>query len=160
MLEIELTESCMVRDFTRTLGALHALRDLGVVLSLDDFGTGYSSLSYLTRLPIGKLKVDRSFVRLLGVSAEGEAVVRAIIALGRSLRLQVVAEGVEDVAQARALLGMKCHAMQGFLLARPVAANQLPEEMARIGERARLASDRTLPARRVRVGSALHGVVQ
>lgn len=160
MLEIELTESCMVRDFTRTLGALHALRDLGVVLSLDDFGTGYSSLSYLTRLPIGKLKVDRSFVRLLGVSAEGEAVVRAIIALGRSLRLQVVAEGVEDVAQARALLGMKCHAMQGFLLARPVAANQLPEEMARIGERARLASDRTAPARRVRVGSAHHGVVQ
>ncbi len=161
MLEIELTESCMVRDFTRTLGALQALRDLGVVLSLDDFGTGYSSLSYLTQLPIGKLKVDRSFVRLLGVSAQGEAVVRAIVALGHGLRLQVVAEGVETVAQARALLGMKCHAMQGFLLARPVTAAQLPEAMARIPERTRLVSGRTLPVRRgLRFATAHLGAVR
>lgn len=160
MLEIELTESCMVRDFARTLVPLQALRDLGVVLSLDDFGTAYSSLSYLTRLPIGKLKVDRSFVRLLGVSVEGEAVARAIVALGRSLRIEVVAEGVETVAQARALLGMKCHAMQGFLLARPVTADELPEAMARIPELARLASGCVPPVRGVRVGIAHHGVVQ
>ncbi len=160
MLEIELTESCMVRDFTRTLVPLQALRDLGVVVSLDDFGTGYSSLSYLTRLPIGKLKVDRSFVRLLGVSMEGEAVARAIIALGRSLRIEVVAEGVETVAQARALLGMKCHAMQGFLLARPVAAAELPAAIARIPELARLASGCVPPIRGVRAGVAHHGVVQ
>ncbi len=160
MLEIELTESCMVRDFGRTLGALQALRDLGVSLSLDDFGTGYSSLAYLTRLPIGKLKVDRSFVRMLGTSTQGEAVVRAIVALGRSLRLQVLAEGVETVAQARALLGMKCHAMQGFLLSRPVGAAQLPEAIDRIVERCRLASGGSPSARRVRAAATLQGVLQ
>lgn len=146
VLEIELTESCMVRDFDRTLQALYALRDLGVGLSLDDFGIGYSSLSYLTRLPIGKLKVDRSFVRMLGASVEGEAVVRAIIALGRSLHLQLVAEGVETSAQARALLDSGCHAMQGFLFARPVRAEQLPEAMSRIPQRCRQVCVRSVPA--------------
>ena len=146
VLEIELTESCMVRDFDRTLQALHELRDLGVGLSLDDFGIGYSSLSYLTRLPIGKLKVDRSFVRMLGMSVEGEAVVRAIIALGRSLRLQLVAEGVETIAQARALLDSGCHAMQGYLFARPVRAAELPEAISRIPQRCGLVSGRAAPA--------------
>lgn len=141
MLAIELTESCTVRDFDRTLGALHALRELGVELSLDDFGTGYSSLSYLTRLPIHRLKVDRSFVRMLGVSQEGEAVVRAIVALGRSLRLHLVAEGVETLAQARALLEMGCRDMQGFLFAPAVPAHAL----ATVIERVRAAGPVTLP---------------
>ena len=159
-LEIELTESCMVRDFDRTLQALHELRDLGVELSLDDFGIGYSSLSYLTRLPIGKLKVDRSFVRMLGMSVEGEAVVRAIIALGRSLRLQLVAEGVETVAQARALLASGCDAMQGFLFARPVLPARLPEVIRRIPERCLLVAGRTTPAPPDHADAAYHGRLQ
>jgi len=132
MLELELTESCTVRDFDSTLGALQALRELGVGLSLDDFGTGYSSLSYLTRLPIRKLKIDRSFVRMLGVSAEDEAVVRAIVALGRSLRRHLVAEGVETPAQARTLLAMGCRDMQGFLFAPAVPAHELVATIDRI----------------------------
>ncbi len=132
MLEIELTESFMVRDFDGALGAIHSLRQLGVDLALDDFGTGYSSLSYLTRLPIGKLKIDRSFVRLIGVSDEDEAVVRAIVALGRSLRLQVVAEGVETAAQLRALLDMDCRCMQGYLFSRAVPAEEIGRAIERI----------------------------
>lgn len=159
-LEIELTESCIVRDFDRTLQALYELRDLGVALSLDDFGVGYSSLSYLTRLPIGKLKVDRSFVRMLGMSIEGEAVVRAIIALGRSLRLLLVAEGVETVAQARALLDSGCDAMQGFLFARPVLPAQLPEVMRRLPERCLLAAGRPVPAPPDRAAAPFHGGLQ
>lgn len=132
LLELELTESCTVRDFDRTLGVLQALRKLGVGLALDDFGTGYSSLSYLTRLPIRTLKIDRSFVRLLGVSEEGEAVVRAIVALGRSLRLRLVAEGVETLRQAQSLLAMGCHDMQGFLFAPAVPASDLIAVIDRI----------------------------
>ncbi|MFP5405020.1 MAG: putative bifunctional diguanylate cyclase/phosphodiesterase [Gammaproteobacteria bacterium] len=148
MLEIELTESFMVRDFDGALGAIHTLRHLGVDLALDDFGTGYSSLSYLTRLPIGKLKIDRSFVRLIGVSEEDEAVVRAIVALGRSLRLQVVAEGVETLAQARALLDMDCRCMQGFLFSRPVPASEVGPVIERVREHSFAGSARrSSPAR-------------
>jgi EAL domain-containing protein (putative c-di-GMP-specific phosphodiesterase class I) len=145
MLEIELTESFMVRDFDGALGAIHSLRQLGVDLALDDFGTGYSSLSYLTRLPIGKLKIDRSFVGLIGVSDEDEAVVRAIVALGRSLRLQVVAEGVETAAQVRALLDMDCRCMQGFLFSRAVPAERIGSAIERI--RARYPADLTMMKR-------------
>jgi EAL domain-containing protein (putative c-di-GMP-specific phosphodiesterase class I) len=132
MLELELTESVMVRDFDRSLRTMRALRELGVDLSLDDFGTGYSSLSYLTRLPIGKLKIDRGFVRLIGTSAEDEAVVRAVVALGRSLGLQLVAEGVETAAQARALLEMDCRCMQGYLFSRPVPAGAMAAVVERL----------------------------
>jgi EAL domain-containing protein (putative c-di-GMP-specific phosphodiesterase class I) len=103
-IELELTETCMVRDFERTLPRLEALIDAGATLAIDDFGTGYSSLAYLTRLPISKLKVDRAFVSQLGTSTQGGAVCRAIVALGQSLGVQVLAEGVETSAQARALL--------------------------------------------------------
>ena len=157
MLEIELTESCMVRDLQRTLETFDALRDLGVALSLDDFGIGYSSLSYLTRLPIAKLKIDRSFVRMLGMSAEGESVVGAIIALGRSLRLQLVAEGVETVAQARALLDSGCHAMQGFLFAPPVLAAQLPEVARSLSERCRSLVGTSIYPHPERASFACHG---
>jgi len=129
-IELELTETCMVRDFERTLPQLEALIDAGATLAIDDFGTGYSSLAYLTRLPISKLKVDRAFVSELGVSRQGGAVCRAIVALGQSLGVQVLAEGVETQAQAAALLGIGCRVMQGFLFSRPVPAPHVPAAIA------------------------------
>ena len=126
-LELELTETCMVRDFERTLPRLEALIEAGATLSIDDFGTGYSSLAYLTRLPISKLKVYRAFVDQLGVSRQGEAVCRAIVALGQSLGVQVLAEGVETPEQVKALLSLGCRTMQGFLFSRPVPFEQIPQ---------------------------------
>ena len=117
----------MVRDFERTLPRLEALIEAGATLSIDDFGTGYSSLAYLTRLPISKLKVDRAFVNQLGVSRQGEAVCRAIVALGQSLGVKVLAEGVETPEQVKALLSLGCRTMQGFLFSRPVPFEQIPQ---------------------------------
>jgi EAL domain-containing protein (putative c-di-GMP-specific phosphodiesterase class I) len=125
-LELELTETALVRDLERTLPRLNALRDAGALIALDDFGTGYSSLSYLTRLPLGKLKIDRSFVHDMGSSPQADAIVRAIVALASGLGMKVVAEGVETVEQARALSKLGCHLMQGFLFAKPVLAAQMP----------------------------------
>jgi len=129
-LELELTETCMVRDFERTLPRIEALIGAGATLAIDDFGTGYSSLAYLTRLPIDKLKVDRAFVNQLGASRQGGAVCRAIVALGQSLGVQVLAEGVETVEQAGALLALGCRSMQGFLFSRPVPAEHVHASIA------------------------------
>ena len=129
-IELELTETCMVRDFEKTLPRLDALIRAGAALAIDDFGTGYSSLAYLTRLPIAKLKVDRAFVAQLGRSPQGAAVCKAIVALGQGLGVQVLAEGVETIEQARELVSLGCTAMQGFLFSRPVPASALPEEIA------------------------------
>jgi EAL domain-containing protein (putative c-di-GMP-specific phosphodiesterase class I) len=123
-LELELTETVLMQNIDAGLPLLRALKDLGVSVSIDDFGTGYSSLSYLKRLPIDTLKIDRSFVRELGASADGEAIVAAIIAMSRSLKLRVVAEGVETDAQMRWLHAQGCDLMQGYLFARPVPAEQ------------------------------------
>jgi EAL domain-containing protein (putative c-di-GMP-specific phosphodiesterase class I) len=98
-LELEITESVLMQDAETAIGMLRALKRLGVKISVDDFGTGYSSLSYLRRFPIDILKIDKSFVREVGISGESEAIVRAITALARSLNLQTVAEGVETEAQ-------------------------------------------------------------
>ena len=136
-IELELTETAMVRDFERTLPRMHALIAAGVRLAIDDFGTGYSSLAYLTRLPIAKLKVDRAFVSQLGISREGEAVCRTIVALGRSLGVQVLAEGVETVEQMRALHALGCVTLQGFLFAKPVPADQVPAVITLAETRAR-----------------------
>jgi diguanylate cyclase (GGDEF)-like protein len=144
-IELELTETCMVQDFERTLPRLQALIEAGAKLSIDDFGTGYSSLAYLTRLPISKLKVDRAFVNQLGTSREGEAVCRAIVALGQSLGVQVLAEGVETAAQVRSLRALGCPTMQGFLFARPVPADRIPEAIAAAEARARELAGAELP---------------
>ena len=120
----------MVRDFERTLPRLEALIRAGATLAIDDFGTGYSSLAYLTRLPITKLKVDRAFVAQLGVSRQGAAVCRAIVALGHSLGVEVLAEGVENEAQAAALIDLGCRMMQGFMFSRPVPALHVPGAIA------------------------------
>lgn len=116
-LELELTESILIADAEDAMRRLTALSALGVRLAIDDFGTGYSSLSYLKRFPIERIKIDRSFIADLPGSTESEAIVVAIIQMGRALRLSVTAEGVETEAQRRFLLDAGCHEMQGWLMA-------------------------------------------
>jgi PAS domain S-box-containing protein len=120
LLELELTETVLMQNIEAALPLLQALKKLGVSISIDDFGTGYSSLSYLKRLPIDALKIDRSFVRELESSDDDAAIVAAVIALGRSLDLQVVAEGVETRGQMARLVAQGCTLMQGWLFAKAV----------------------------------------
>ncbi|MBL8362309.1 MAG: EAL domain-containing protein [Rubrivivax sp.] len=124
---LEITEDNLMKDLQNVIPALHRLNEIGVEIAIDDFGTGYSSLAYLTTLPISELKIDRSFVRDLGVTPQSAAVVTAIIALSRSLGLRVIAEGVETLRQMEVLNRLGCSAMQGYLFSRPVPPRQLEE---------------------------------
>jgi EAL domain-containing protein (putative c-di-GMP-specific phosphodiesterase class I) len=124
-LELEITESHLMGDAIAAEEKLAALKGLGLQLSVDDFGTGYSSLAYLKRFPIDKLKIDQSFVRDMLTDATDLATIRAIIALGHTLGLGVVAEGVEDAQQALQLQRMGCDELQGFHIARPMPADAL-----------------------------------
>jgi diguanylate cyclase len=121
-LELELTESMSIDDPVRSSDLMHQLRGLGIALSIDDFGTGYSSLSYLKRLPVDKLKIDRSFVLDVHQSAESLAMVQAIIAMAHSLHLEVIAEGVDKPEQYEALRKAGCDQIQGFYFSRPLDA--------------------------------------
>jgi diguanylate cyclase (GGDEF)-like protein len=124
-LEIELTESVLMRDAEATDAVLHALADLGVKLAIDDFGTGYSSLSYLRRFPIDTLKIDQSFVNQMSRNPDDAAIVSAVISMGKSLRQRVIAEGVETSEQHAFLLAQHCDDGQGYYFGRPVAAEAL-----------------------------------
>ena len=124
-LELEITESVFITETRGTVGRLHALRKIGVQIALDDFGTGYSSLAYLRRFPFDTLKIDRAFVREVLVSRDARAIVRNILALAKSLRMSTVAEGVEEPAQASVLGNEGCDLMQGFLVARPMPADEV-----------------------------------
>jgi len=117
-LELEITESVMMSSVMQTIDTLRAVRGLGVKIAIDDFGTGFSSLNYLSRLPVDILKIDRSFVNDMTTGPQGIAVVTTIIALAKSLRLKLVAEGVETEEQARLLTEHGCDEMQGFLFSR------------------------------------------
>ncbi|KNZ34367.1 MAG: histidine kinase [Methylibium sp. NZG] len=117
---LEITETGLMKDLHDVIPTLHRLKDVGVQISIDDFGTGYSSLAYLTSLPLSELKIDRSFVRDLGLTQQSSAIVTAIVALARSLGLRVVAEGVENVRQMEALRRLGCDLMQGFLFSKPL----------------------------------------
>ena len=121
-IELELTESILIRDVEETLKKLASLAALGVKMSIDDFGTGYSSLSYLKRFPINKLKIDRSFVMHLPDDESDVAIVTAIISMAHALRLKVIAEGVETDEQKKLLQSLNCDEVQGFLYARALTA--------------------------------------
>ena len=137
-LEIEITESVLVRSQVDARAVLQRLRDLGVSLAVDDFGTGYSALAYLSRFPVTTLKVDRSFVRQIdgppvdGVPPDGGALAAAVVSIARALGLHTVAEGVETAAQQSYLQACGCEALQGFLFGRPVGLDALPEVLARL----------------------------
>jgi diguanylate cyclase (GGDEF)-like protein/PAS domain S-box-containing protein len=122
---LEITESALMRDPDEAVLVLQALRDTGVHWEIDDFGTGYSSLSYLQRFPVETLKIDRSFVDGLDHRPEGVAIVKAIVGLGESLGLSVIAEGVERTAEAAKLRSLGCHLAQGYLYGRPLPASAL-----------------------------------
>jgi len=123
-LQLEITESVIMQDVEANIQVLEALKMLGVRIALDDFGTGHSSLLYLKRLPVDVLKIDREFVEVIQRSEYDAAIAHSIIALGDSLKLQVIAEGVETVQQMESLLKQGCHTMQGYLLSPPLAEGE------------------------------------
>ncbi len=120
LLTLEVTETSIMVDPTRTMTVLGLLRDLGVVLSIDDFGTGYSSLAYLRKLRPQELKIDKSLVGRLTTSSDDAVLVRSAIELGHNLGLRVVAEGVDDVDTWAMLTSLGCDAVQGYSLAQPL----------------------------------------
>ncbi len=124
-LELEITESCVMLDREKSFQSLADLKALGVRLSIDDFGTGYSSLAYLQQLEVHKLKVDMAFVRDMTTNSNNASIVKAVIALGHSLGLEIIAEGVETSGQARQLRSLQCDVMQGYLISRPLPAAEM-----------------------------------
>lgn len=121
LLELELTESILAQDVDSIAEKMRLLKSIGIYFSLDDFGTGYSSLNYLKRLPLDQLKIDQSFVRDLMADSGDASIVRTIISLGESLGLDVIAEGVETLAQHQFLLDSRCRSFQGYLFSRPLS---------------------------------------
>jgi len=127
LIEIEITESLLVRESAAVRDSLNRLRDLGCLISLDDFGTGYSSLAYITRFPPDKIKIDKSFVQNVDYSASDGAIVTAILSLGESLHLTTTAEGIERKTQLDWLRNRGCQEGQGFYLSRPLTSLRLKE---------------------------------
>ncbi len=125
LLTVELTETSLIENVEATIETLQELKEMGVSISIDDFGTGYSSLSYLRRFPIDTLKIDRSFVSHLQENTHDSTIVKAVIALGQSLKLKVIAEGVETEEQMIFLRQQGCHAIQGYLYSRPLPAQEI-----------------------------------
>lgn len=125
-----------MRDAETSLKVLNELSALGVSISIDDFGTGYSSLLYLKRLPANELKIDRGFITELAQGNDDEAIIKAIIALGKTLGMTIVAEGVETSDQQQLLTQLGCNTLQGYLLARPAAPDKLLETITHLFKRA------------------------
>ena len=120
LLKLEITEGIVIQQLDDTIARMERLREAGVQFAMDDFGTGYSSLTYLKRLPVDSLKIDQSFVRDAPSNSNDAEIVRAIIAMGHSLGLELVAEGVETPEQLALLTEQGCHLYQGYLFGRPV----------------------------------------
>lgn len=130
LLKIELTESLLLENIEDTITTMNALNDIGVQFSLDDFGTGYSSLQYLRKLPLDQLKIDQSFINDISTNSSDETIVHTIIAMARSLKLDVIAEGVETEEQRQSLLRHDCHHYQGYLFGKPLPADQFEASLA------------------------------
>jgi EAL domain-containing protein (putative c-di-GMP-specific phosphodiesterase class I) len=126
LLKLELTESMLLKNVEAVIAKMNAIKALGVSFSLDDFGTGYSSLSYLKLLPLAQLKIDQSFVRDLLTDPNDAVIARTVVALGHSLGMRVIAEGVENAAQRDLLASMDCDAFQGYYFGRPVPPENIP----------------------------------
>jgi EAL domain-containing protein (putative c-di-GMP-specific phosphodiesterase class I) len=124
-LELEITEEFFMQGDEKTMEVLESLRKMGITLAIDDFGTGYSSLSYLKRFPIDRIKIDQSFIRDIPRDADDEAITRAIIAIGHTLKLAVIAEGVETKEQHDFLVLERCDEIQGYLYSPPIPADEL-----------------------------------
>ena len=129
-LELEITERVLLADNQHVRQVLSTLLELGVRLSLDDFGTGYSSLSYLSRFALHTLKIDRAFVQRMSENQRSADLVKAIVAMGQSLQLQLVAEGVETMQQAATLAELGCDYLQGYYFSRPQTAAQITTQLA------------------------------
>ena len=123
-LELEITESALIANTALAIEYLKEWKRLGVRIAVDDFGTGYSSLSYLSRLPVDRLKLDRSLIQMMTLSSKGAAVIRSVVSLGADLDIDVLAEGVETEQQLQMLVQLGCPRAQGFLLGRPMSATQ------------------------------------
>lgn len=124
-LALEITESCVMDDPEKAVKILTRFKELGLKISMDDFGTGYSSMSYLKRLPLDQLKIDREFIRYMPDAMDDCEITRAIITLGHSLGLSVIAEGVETPEQLRFLMNEKCDEIQGYLFGKPQTADEI-----------------------------------
>ncbi|MGH2791520.1 MAG: putative bifunctional diguanylate cyclase/phosphodiesterase [Actinomycetota bacterium] len=148
-LTLEITESVLMNDRNAAITKLHQLKELGVRVAVDDFGTGYSSLGYLSSLPIDILKIDKSFIDRVATGVEDSAIAQAVIKLGNSLKLTVVAEGIEAVEQATALRAMRCHRGQGFYFSEPLDAKGVDDLLVRFA-----ANAVELPSQPSRVGGA------
>ncbi|HEY7239879.1 MAG TPA: EAL domain-containing protein, partial [Burkholderiales bacterium] len=131
MIELEITESCLMDEPEEAVRLLGGLREAGFKISVDDFGTGYSSLSYLTRLPLTALKIDRGFVRDVATRSESASIVRAVIDMAHNLGFTVVAEGVETEEQLAFLRRHRCDLGQGFLFGEPAPASELAPRLGR-----------------------------
>ena len=127
LLEIELTESVLMKQVESTAAILKSLREKGVQVAIDDFGTGYSSLSYLRKFPVDVLKIDRSFIQQIGAFGEDTTIVIAVIAMAQSLKLRVIAEGVETQEQLEFLRSHQCDEAQGYYFSRPVPSLQFSQ---------------------------------
>jgi EAL domain-containing protein (putative c-di-GMP-specific phosphodiesterase class I) len=128
-LELELTESLLLSNADVMFSVLQELRAMGLKLAIDDFGTGYSSLSYLKQFPVGKLKIDRSFIRDVAVNPDDAAITTAIISMAKSLNLKVIAEGVEDEAQMSFLRARQCDEIQGYYFSKPLAVDKVADKL-------------------------------
>ncbi len=130
LLELEITESVLMKHAESAAAILHVLRDKGVQVAIDDFGTGYSSLSYLQKFPVDALKIDQSFVGEIAAASDGASIVTAVISMARSLKLRVIAEGVETLEQLAFLQGQQCDEAQGYYFSRPVPADSFATLLA------------------------------